>query len=164
MRSRGDEIRVGGLETGLLSKNFLLIAERQRETGRYRRIYSDDDSEFALVDTVVSSLTCSYISSCEIWRMGDSNPGLQTQKLISCQMPKRAATVRKKSCYRFCSVIVFCDFRVWGEPPPFYCKTVCGDRGRDRQKPHRGIEPRRDCLTLFLLLFQVLALPGLLRP
>src|SRR5205823_11990254 len=33
--------------------------------------------------------------------------------------------------------------------------------GRDRQEPHRGIEPRCDCLTLFLLVFQ---LPGLVCP
>ena len=49
-RSRGDEMRVDGLETGLLSRKLSLIAERQVESGRYRPIYSDDDSEFALVD------------------------------------------------------------------------------------------------------------------
>ena len=47
---------------------------------------------------------------------------------------------------------------------PFTVRLFVESRGRDRQKPHRGIEPRRDCLTLFLLLLQVLGLPGLLKP
>ena len=47
---------------------------------------------------------------------------------------------------------------------PFTVRLLAESRGRDRQKPHRGIEPRCDCLTLFLLVFQVLLLPGLLTP
>ena len=65
-------------------------------------------------------------------------------------MPKRAATVRKKSGYRFCSVIVFCDFRVWGEQPPFTVRLFVEIAEGDRQKPHRGIEPRCDCLNSIL--------------
>src|SRR4029077_14018657 len=34
---------------------------------------------------------------------------------------------------------------------PFTVRLFVESRGRDKQKPHRGTEPRCDCLTLFLL-------------
>ena len=76
-------------------------------------------------------------------------------------MPKRAATVRKKSGYRFCSVIVFCDFRVWGEPPPFYCKTVCGESRKGQTKT----APRdRTTVRLFNLILAGVSGVALTRP
>ena len=72
----GDEIREGGLEIGLLSKKLSVIAERPRESGRYRRIYSDDDSESALIDAVVSTLAARTLVVARYDGRGNSNPGL----------------------------------------------------------------------------------------
>ena len=51
-------IHAGRPETGLPSKKLSVIG-KQRETRRYQRIYSDNNSEPKLFDIVVSSLTCS---------------------------------------------------------------------------------------------------------
>src|SRR5206468_12861711 len=77
-------------------------------------------------------------------------------------MPKRPATVRKKSLLPLLQRYRVLRFPSSGENcRPFTVRLFVESPGRDRQKPHRGIEPRWDCLTLFLLVFQ---LPGLVTP